>query len=504
MAPELKGLPARVFGRQQIPTQDPDARRDPALIPETLFPLPATQFKIPRWEAPKSPRSPLSALASPHSSSRSLKSASSCSDVELESMGGSPPESPLSPNAEPTRSFSRYSSISHPIQEATFAELGFTSGEHCAMNGAQTQAFQQAWGRRAQQHRLPAGAQAVDTSEIRSAAGNRYFVTTHPLKRGSCAEFGLAIDDQGTRYGFRRVHMAACDDAQTAPQKPSDIHQEIWAMKLYAPALEVIDKVRVGSQVYQIMPLMAGSVTELLDVSAKLGDGQISAAFIRDLGVKLCESLQHMHSRGVVHGDLKAGNALWNAQGEVVLSDVAGVLRVDAAGYVECDDPPDYYTARYMAPELTDPLTLSLKYTQAIDVWSLAWLLLESSVGVAESPLNGVSEWHHTFGPHGHLETWREARDRDNPWAAYLGRAQHKDPVLTAFIVDRMLDFDPQTRAKISEVRAFLEGQQRSCGDDPKAAEALYKRAAQRTHARRRQHFASVLARRDAVLGLGS
>jgi serine/threonine protein kinase len=122
-------------------------------------------------------------------------------------------------------------------------------------------------------------------------------------------------------------------------------------------------------------------VTELVDGSTlarRNREGTLSDREIGEIGADLCEALDHAHSRGVVHRDVKPQNVLVTDLEEprAKLMDF-GVARVaDAAGLTARGDVVG--TLAYMAPEQAEGRPVGPE----ADVYALALTLYEAWGGV--------------------------------------------------------------------------------------------------------------------------
>ena len=85
-----------------------------------------------------------------------------------------------------------------------------------------------------------------------------------------------------------------------------------------------------NSELWVVMEFMeGGALTDVIE-NNKLEEEQIAAICLevssgRSRGTKLigqtCRGLQHLHSRSIIHRDIKSDNLLMNAQGEVKISE---------------------------------------------------------------------------------------------------------------------------------------------------------------------------------------
>ncbi len=117
-------------------------------------------------------------------------------------------------------------------------------------------------------------------------------------------------------------------------------------------------------------------VTELAQGStlARLsGEGALSDREIGEIGADLCEALDHAHSRGVVHRDIKPQNVLVAPEGEfrAKLMDFGVARLADGASLTAPGDVVG--TLAYMSPEQAEGVTAG----PAADVYALALTLYE-------------------------------------------------------------------------------------------------------------------------------
>jgi eukaryotic-like serine/threonine-protein kinase len=117
-----------------------------------------------------------------------------------------------------------------------------------------------------------------------------------------------------------------------------------------------------------VTELVEGATLAQLSAVGKLSDREIG-----EIGADLCEALDHAHSRGVVHRDVKPQNVLVDqgGEGQAKLMDF-GVARL--AGAAALTAPGDVVgTLAYMSPEQAEGSAAG----PAADVYSLALVLYE-------------------------------------------------------------------------------------------------------------------------------
>lgn len=92
----------------------------------------------------------------------------------------------------------------------------------------------------------------------------------------------------------------------------------------------------------------------------------------KHLAKQLFEGLDYLHTRGVLHRDIKAANVLVSSDGIIKLADF-GLARFYAKRH-QLDYTNRVITIWYRSPEL---LLGETKYTAAVDIWSAACIMVE-------------------------------------------------------------------------------------------------------------------------------
>ncbi len=125
------------------------------------------------------------------------------------------------------------------------------------------------------------------------------------------------------------------------------------------------------------LPSAAAETCRVADVSTQLNPaGPAWWRRLADLGIQAAEALEHAHQHGIIHRDIKPGNLLLDAQGQLWLADF-GLAQV--SGSAELTMTGDMLgTLRYMSPEQARGERI---LDQRTDVYSLGITLYELIVG---------------------------------------------------------------------------------------------------------------------------
>jgi hypothetical protein len=202
------------------------------------------------------------------------------------------------------------------------------------------------------------------------------------------------------------------------------------------------------TRLYLVMELMSDPT---LDV--RMAEGPMPAHDVASIGAQVAEALAYIHSRGVVHRDVKPAN--------ILISDVAGmafhrVAKLTDFGIASFAGGQNYTaegvllgTASYMSPEQVSRGAI----TPATDIYSLGLVLLEALTG--ERPFPGTA-----------VESLA-ARINGNPDIPENLAPQWRD------LIRRMTDRDPEKRPKAATISRVLRGaSEMMSGDDRAGATA--------------------------------
>lgn len=218
------------------------------------------------------------------------------------------------------------------------------------------------------------------------------------------------------------------------------------AARLSHPGIVTLYEAAVDDDgAYLVSELVRGpTLAQLLEA------GRLSDRDILEIGVALCDALEHAHRQGVVHRDVKPSNVLVpeqpSAPSQVAKLTDFGVARV--IGGDSLTRTGDVIgTAAYMAPEQAE----GREAGAAADLYSLALVLYEGLTGINPIATGTAAQRARRLGAH--LPPLRRQR-RDLP--RQLGQA-----------LDLALRPRPRERGTLDELRVGLQASLSEVGDEP-------------------------------------
>jgi serine/threonine protein kinase len=186
-----------------------------------------------------------------------------------------------------------------------------------------------------------------------------------------------------------------------------------------------------GGNALLVSELVEGDTLARMAAEDLLSDREIG-----EIGADLCEALDHAHSRGVIHRDIKPQNVqIVDGQPRAKLMDFGIALVADAAGLTQTGDVVG--TLAYMSPEQAE----GLEAGPEADIYSLALTLYECWSG--ENP--------HRRG--NAVATARSIGRRARP----LRRLRPDLPRELAEEIDACLDPRPQHRPSLEDLGLAIE-----------------------------------------------
>lgn len=136
--------------------------------------------------------------------------------------------------------------------------------------------------------------------------------------------------------------------------------------------LKCIDSYDFKERLWVFLEMMdLGAMTELVEQKR----GGINEKICAYILLKTLQGINYLHSKGIVHRDIKSDNILINRRGEIKIADFgfATQLNKQKRGTVA-----QVGTVCWMAPEL---IQLKKEYNHKVDIWSLGIFAIEIAEG---------------------------------------------------------------------------------------------------------------------------
>ncbi|KAI0534620.1 kinase-like domain-containing protein [Xylaria digitata] len=210
------------------------------------------------------------------------------------------------------------------------------------------------------------------------------------------------------------------------------------------------------NECYMVFEYLSHDLTGLLNHPTY----KLDAAQKKHLAMQLFKGLDYLHTRGVLHRDIKAANILVSSDGILKLADF-GLARFYAKRH-QLDYTNRVITIWYRSPEL---LLGETRYGAAVDIWSAACVMVEIFTRHAIFPGDGgeISQLEKVYNILGTPNRKEWPGLADTPWFELLRPSYRKPNVFAekyrervpaaAFdLLEEMFQYDPVKRPSAADV----------------------------------------------------
>jgi len=191
----------------------------------------------------------------------------------------------------------------------------------------------------------------------------KLYTNLEPIGSGAAGEVFSAIDTKTKK-------KVAVKKMKLSPEILKMLPGEISIMKqsVHPAIVSYFGSYLVGKEtIWVVMELMSGGC--LTDIVQET-DLKLSEKVIAQIMKQTLEGLAYIHSKHVIHRDIKSDNVLIGGKGEVKIADfgyAAQLIKSARVRQTVCGTP------YWMAPELIQ----GKDYDQKVDIWSLGVMMIE-------------------------------------------------------------------------------------------------------------------------------
>ena len=211
---------------------------------------------------------------------------------------------------------------------------------------------------------------AINKAEVfKRDEASKYYIFVNRIGQGGFARvFHVRRKTDNKDFALKLIEPKDADEYK-------NIRNEVAIMQMcngQDSILQCVEAFDYCEKLWVFLELMdIGDLTQVLEERRGNIDEKVCAYILR----KTLEALYYLHSRGIVHRDIKSDNILVNREGDIKLADFgyATQLYKQKRGTVS-----QVGTICWMAPEL---IRLQKNYNHKVDIWSFGIFAMEIADG---------------------------------------------------------------------------------------------------------------------------
>ncbi|BEJ15763.1 hypothetical protein CspHIS471_0503680 [Cutaneotrichosporon sp. HIS471] len=207
---------------------------------------------------------------------------------------------------------------------------------------------------------------------------NSIYRQLNKIGQGASGGVYTAYDRSGTPVAIKQMNL------EKQPKQDLIINEILVMRESSHPNIvNFKDSYLWKGDLWVVMEYMeGGSLTDVVTAHC------MSEAQIASVSRETCEGLRHLHSKGVIHRDIKSDNILLSLNGDVKLTDFGFCARI--ADPLHTKRTTMVGTPYWMAPEVV----MRKEYGPKVDIWSLGIMAIEMLEGeppyLNENPLRAL------------------------------------------------------------------------------------------------------------------
>lgn len=303
-------------------------------------------------------------------------------------------------------------------------------------------------------------------SRVDCVHGATYYVS-NTQRQGSFGKHRRCIGEDGQRYSIKELRLDAARKPGNNPRtgRPytavtplQELANEVSMIKLMGTHMKLIDMFEIDGKVSLVLTDMAGNLEQAMPLVARAHRRVAVWSMASQVGA---EALR-LHRGGRMHADLKVGNILLNFAGQSTMIDFGKGCELDEKGFSIFQEMGTYPSAEMMMRKPIGPaadvhalgvailMSLRLNLGRLFEYKSRETEMLTNMVAFANFRRKLINE------KTGALDLSR-LNPHDGAFGALFSFANAADPIGTPFVLSRMLDPNPLTRATMADVVTFFD-----------------------------------------------